>query len=138
MAQEAKQVTMQWVGRMAFEGGEPGGPRVATDASNREAASPVILLLVAVAGCTGADVVSILEKMRVSLQELRIDVAGARQEEHPRRFVALQLRYRLRGEGLDEAKARRAIDLSIEKYCSVVQTLAPDVRISYELELPAV
>jgi len=77
----------------------------------------------------------VLKKMRVDLQELHIDVAGTRREEEPRRYVAVHFTYRIRGSGLDEAKARRAIDLSLEKYCSVVHSLAPDIRVTYELVL---
>ena len=87
------------------------------------------------AACTGADVVSILGKMRVALRELRIEVGGVRREEHPRRYTAIHLEYHIRGDGLDEAKARRAIELSIEKYCSVVHSLAADIRITHGLVL---
>jgi putative redox protein len=53
----------------------------------------------------------------------------------PRRYTALHLEYHLRGDGLDEAKAQRAIELSITKYCSVVHSLAPDIRITHGLTL---
>ena len=56
-------------------------------------------------------------------------------DEPPRRYTALRLRFRVRGEALAEAKVRRAIDLSLEKYCSVMHSLAPDIRVSYELDL---
>ena len=73
--------------------------------------------------------------MRVTLRELRIDASGVRREEEPRRYTAIHLQYRIRGEGLDEAKARRAIELSITKYCSVVHSLAPDIRVTHGLTL---
>ena len=94
-----------------------------------------LALLLAVASCSGADVVTILEKMRVTLRELRIEVSGNRREEHPRRYTAIHLEYRLRGDGLDEAKARRAIELSIEKYCSVIHSLASDIPVTHGLTL---
>jgi putative redox protein len=95
----------------------------------------MLTLLLAAAACTGSDVVVILRKMRVTLRELRIEAAGTRREEEPRRYIALHLDYRLGGEGLDENKARRAIGLSLEKYCSVVHSLAPDIAITYALSL---
>jgi putative redox protein len=95
----------------------------------------MLSLLMAAAACTGSDVALILRKMRVDLRELRIEVAGVRREQEPRRYVALHFDYRLGGEGLDQVKARRAIDLSLEKYCSVVHSLAPDIAITYALSL---
>jgi putative redox protein len=95
----------------------------------------MIQLLVAAAGCTGADIVVLLEKMRVRLTRFRLGVEGVRRDEEPRRYIALELTYELAGEGLDEVKARRAIDLSIEKYCSVLQSLAPDIPVRYHLAL---
>ena len=95
----------------------------------------MLTLLLAAASCTGSDVVSILEKMRVALAECRIEASGVRRETEPRRYTAIHLDYHLRGEGLDEAKARRAIELSITKYCSVVHSLAPDIRITHGFTL---
>jgi putative redox protein len=120
---------------MRFRGGEPGGPTSLVDADNAEAPGPTLTLLLAAAACSGADVVTILEKMRVSLESLRIDVAGVRREVVPRRFVSIRLTFHIRAAGLDEAKARRAIDLSLEKYCSVVHSLAPDIAVEYDLDL---
>ncbi len=77
----------------------------------------------------------ILEKMRVTLRDFRIEASGVRREEEPRRYTAMHLEYHLQGDGLDEAKAQRAIELSITKYCSVVHSLAPDIRITHGLTL---
>jgi len=132
---ETKRVALSWTGGMVFKGGERGGPVVVIDADNDTAPGPMLMLLLAAASCSGADVVSILEKMRVKLAELRIDASGERREKDPRRYVALHLEYHVRGEGLDEAKARRAVELSIEKYCSVLHSLAPDIRITHGLSL---
>jgi putative redox protein len=135
MTVETKGVTLAWQERLVFRGGEPGGPAITIDGDNAVAPGPMLTLLLAAAACTGADVVVILEKMRVSLQELRIDASGVRREEEPRRYTAIHLQYHIRGEGLDEAKARRAIDLSITKYCSVVHSLAPDIQVTHGLTL---
>jgi len=137
MAQDIKRITLRWLGDEQFEGGEKPGMNMTLDGHNQAAPSPVIFLLMAVAGCTGADITAILKKMRVALSEFRIDTVGTRREAEPRRYVAIHLVYHLRGEGLDEAKARRAIDLSIEKYCSVLHSLASDIRLTYELDLGA-
>jgi putative redox protein len=137
MAQDIKRITLRWLGDEHFEGGEEPGMKMTVDGHNQAAPSPVIFLLMAVAGCTGADITAILKKMRVALSGFRIDAVGTRREAEPRRYVAIHLVYHLSGEGLDEAKARRAIDLSIEKYCSVLHSLASDIRLTYELDLAA-
>jgi putative redox protein len=135
MPQETKRIALEWREGLIFEGGEPGGPAVLVDGDNARAPGPMLQLLLAAAACSGADVVHILGKMRVELERFRIEAEGLRREEEPRRYVAIRLVFHLAGAGLDEAKARRAVDLSLEKYCSVVNSLAPDIRIDYELRL---
>ncbi len=135
MSIETKQAALQWTGGMRFEGGEPGKPAILLDGSGEAGASPMLALLLAVAACTGADIVSIVGKMRQPLASLRIEAAGTRREEEPRRYVELRLHYYAAGDGLDEAKLRRAIDLSLAKYCSVLHSLAPDIRVTYDLTL---
>src|SRR2546426_3043556 len=86
------------------------------------------MLLVAAATCSASDVVLILEKQRVTLRAFEVALRGTRREEEPRRYTALHFVFTISGDGVDETKARRAIDLSLEKYCSVVASLAPDIR----------
>jgi putative redox protein len=135
MVGETKQMVVAWEGQGRFRGGEPGGPTSLVDADNVGAPGPMLTLLLAAAACSGADIVTILEKARVGLTSLRIRVAGVRQAETPKRYVSLRFTFELRGSGLDEAKARRAIELSLQKYCSVVHSLAPDIAVEYDLEL---
>lgn len=132
---EVKRATMVWSGGLVFKGGEPGGPENSVDGDNAAAPGPMLTLLLAAASCTGADVVDILGKMRVALHELRIEIAGERREEHPRRYTAIRIDFHLRGDSLDSAKASRAIDLSIQKYCSVLHSLAPDISITHGFTL---
>ena len=130
-----RRIELDWTGDLRFTGGAPDGPSIAIDADNATAPGPMLLLLLAAASCAASDVVLILAKMRVSLRSLRVAVEGVRREEDPKRYLTMHLRWALAGEGLDEAKARRAIDLSIEKYCSVMASLAPDLRVTYDLAL---
>jgi putative redox protein len=132
---ETKRISLAWQKDLRFVGGPPEGPMATIDGDNAVAPGPMLTLLLAAGSCSGSDVVTILQKMRVQLRELRIDVAGVRRDEAPRRYVAIHFDYRLSGEGLDQAKARRAIDLSLEKYCSVIHSLAPDIGITYALTL---
>jgi putative redox protein len=135
MTIETKRVSVSWEGGLRFRGGQRGKPATLVDGDNAAAPGPMLTLLLAAASCTGSDVVVILEKMRIRLQELRIEISGVRREEEPRRYTALHLDYHLKGEGLDETKARRAIELSIQKYCSVLYSLAPDIQITHGLTL---
>jgi putative redox protein len=135
MTGETKRVSVAWSEGLVFRGGESGGPETVIDGDNAIAPGPMLTLLLAAAGCTGSDVVSILQKMRVRLLELRIDVSAERREQEPRRYTSIRLDYHLRGDGLDAAKADRAISLSVEKYCSVLHSLAADVRITHGFTL---
>lgn len=135
MTQEIKQATLEWVGGTRFQGGEEGKSVTLLDGSNAAGPSPMLALLLAAAACTGADIVSIAAKMRQPLATLRIQVSGTRREAEPRRYVELRLRYDATGDGLDDEKLRRAVDLSLTKYCSVLHSLAPDIRVTYDLTL---
>jgi putative redox protein len=135
MARETKRATVVWQQGLRFTGSAPGGPAITVDGDNVMGPGPMLTLLLAAAACSGSDVAQILEKMRVNLRGLRIEVAGTRREEEPRRYVAIHLDYHLGGEGIDPVKARRAIDLSLEKYCSVIHSLAPDIAVTYALSL---
>jgi putative redox protein len=134
MSGETKRVSLQWTRDLVFRG-EAGGHQTVIDGDNTTAPGPMLTLLLAAASCTASDVVLILGKMRVPPREFRVDVSGTRREEEPRRYTAIHLDYRIVGAGIDEPRARRAIDLSLEKYCSVVNSLAPDIRITYALAL---
>lgn len=133
MMQETKRITLKWQDGLRFVGGAPDGPLTAIDGDNAAAPGPMLTLLLAAASCSGSDVVIILKKMRVQLRELRIEASGQRREQEPRRYTAIHLDYHLAGEGIDQAKAQRAVSLSIEKYCSVIHTLAPDVGVTYDV-----
>ncbi|HEY7681269.1 MAG TPA: OsmC family protein [Gemmatimonadales bacterium] len=135
MASNLRHATLGWKSGLVFEGGAPGGPAVAIDSDGVAGPSPTVTLLLAAAGCSGVDVVLFLKKMRVELTSFRIDVTGTRREEDPKRYTAIHFTYQLAGDQLDETKARRAIDLSLGKYCSVIHSLAPDIRVSYDLRL---
>ncbi len=137
-ADPRRAVRLDWAGEgLKFSGGgtHPATPSIEIDGDNGGAPGPMLTLLLAAAGCTSADVVLILEKMRVQLESLSVEAEGVRRDEDPRRYDAIHFKYRISGEGLDDAKAQRAVSLSVEKYCSVMHTLAPDLAISYDIEV---
>ncbi len=135
MTDNVRTAMVEWQGAMRFRGGAPGGPTIVLDADAKDGPGPMLGLLIAAAGCTGADVVSILEKSQVKLRKYLTTIAGVRAEDHPKRYRSIHLDFTLAGDGLDEAKARRAIDLSITKYCSVFNSLNPDIPVTYDLIL---
>jgi putative redox protein len=92
-------------------------------------ATPMALLLLAVGGCTAMDVVSILTRMRQPLRACSVQVIGEKADGHPGEFTSIEVVYRFEG-ALDEAKVRRAIALSEEKYCSVEVTIRGGVPLS--------
>ena len=92
-------------------------------------------LLLACAGCAGADVVSILKKMKVGLETASIEVTGERRTDHPKRYAGVKYVFRFGGDGIEHSKAERAVTLSLEKYCSVLLSLNPDIKVDHEIEL---
>jgi putative redox protein len=127
------EITMRWLRDLQFEGGAAGKPAILVDGNSQAATSPVELLLLAAATCSASDIVIILQKQRIKLERLDIAVRGTRREEEPRRYTAIA--FHVTVHGADEMKVRRAIDLSLEKYCSVVGSLAPDIAISYDVAI---
>jgi putative redox protein len=91
--------------------------------------TPMETLATALGACTAMDVASILVKMRQPLEGFSVEVSGERAEDHPKRFLSLEVVYRLKGD-LDARKVERAIGLSEERYCSVAATLRPAVPIT--------
>lgn len=124
---------------MSFEGETPSGHRVALDAAaeaggQNQGSRPMELVLVALSGCTGMDVVSILRKMKQEFTEFSITAEGERTPEHPKVYTEITLVYSLKGPALDPAKVARAISLSEEKYCSVSAMLTETkINLTYEV-----
>jgi putative redox protein len=92
--------------------------------------SPMEMLLVALGGCTGMDVVSILEKKRQSVTNLEILIHGDRAEEHPKVYTAITVEYVVTGHAVDPEAVKRAIELSETKYCSVMATLRNTAKVT--------
>jgi putative redox protein len=124
---------------MQLEGVTESGKIVKLDSAKDKAAligpSPVELVLQALGGCTAMDVVSILQKMRRTIQSLTLELQGERREEHPRIFTHIHILYKLVSPDTTAHELERAIKLSEEKYCSVSGMLRPTVKITASYEL---
>ena len=137
---ERMQAELSWESGLRFRARSGSGHEVVIDAPSRPGhagASPMELFLIGVAGCTAMDVVAILERMRVPPASLSVEVAGERATVNPKRYTAIDLRYRVTGPGLTHEKVERAIALSLESYCSAAASLHPDCRVTTHIELDA-
>ena len=128
-------IRVVWRGEEEFEAGRPGGATLRLDGNGRTAQSPPDALLSALGACASVDVVGILAKRRTPVSALRVEVTGERVTTTPRRFEHILLEFHLDGAGVERAHAERAIDLSISKYCSVRDSLAPNILIEWTLVL---
>lgn len=131
-----KEVRLSWTGSgTTFDGGPVGGPQLVVDGDAAVGPSPMDLVLMAVAGCMAIDVRAILEKGRVPLDALDVEAQGERADEPPRCYTALRLVVRVAGVAPDDrSKVERAIELSRQKYCSVLFSLRRDVPVEIVLE----
>jgi putative redox protein len=132
----SSEVVLRWAGEgLVFQGGVDGGPQVTLDSDGSEGPSPTQFLLLSLAGCMGVDVRMILEKSRVPVESLEVRIEGDRAETQPRKFTAIRLTYLLAGPGEEhQSKLDRAIQLSKDKYCSVLHSLDPAIAIDVRVE----
>lgn len=105
------------------------------DGSRKNGFGPKALLLSAIASCSGIDVVDILTKMKVVFADLEIEVKAEQTDEHPRVFKDIYITYKMRTDRVNEQKVRKAIDLSLDKYCGVSAMLKKNSPFHYEIEL---
>lgn len=128
-------VRARWQGGLRFEAVGKAGVPALVDGDGEAAITPVEALAVSLAGCMGSDVVDILGKMRVDLGSLTVAVEGDRRAEPPRRYTAVRLVFAVTGVAKADAdKLQRAVDLSRDRYCSVLHTLSPDLDVSIRIE----
>jgi putative redox protein len=129
-------VVVRWRGEEEFESGRPGGPTLGVDGNAKAAQSPVDVLLTALASCSSIDVISILAKRRTPVKSLEIDVIGERANDRvPRKVTRIVLTFRITGAGIEQEHAERAVDLAVNKYCSVKDSLDPKIPVEAKVEL---
>jgi putative redox protein len=127
---------VRWVEKMAFAGLSESGHWLMMDAGAKSAApTPMEAMLMALGGCTGMDIVSILAKMHQEVTGLEMALHGDRAEDHPKVLTRAGIRFTVTGRGLDPEKVKKAVAMSHEKYCSVGGTLGKGVEITYEVEV---
>lgn len=134
MAREGK-AEARWAGQLRFEATSGSGHTLTLDSGpggseNDAGPSPMELLMVALAGCTGMDVISTLQKMRQDVRTYEVKVHGVRAEEHPRVYTAVTIEHVVTGHNVEERAVARAIELSETKYCGVSNTLNKTARLT--------
>jgi putative redox protein len=129
------QIEVDWVGASEFEAYRAGGPRIRVDGDAKSAPSPFDALLAAIASCAATDVVSILAKQRTPVTALHVAVQAQRVAATPRRLASAILHFAICAPGTTSAKAARAVELSVTKYCSVRSSLLAEVAVTWTVEL---
>ena len=132
-------ITISWLKDMSFEA-EINGHKLYLDSSVEHGGKnlgprPKPLMMVALAGCTGMDVVSILKKMRVEFDGFMVSVEGEQTEEHPKRYKSMKLIYEFKGSDLPMDKLEKAVELSRERYCGVNDMYKEIMEMDYEIRL---
>jgi putative redox protein len=134
-----EQVRVNWLENMAFEA-EVNGHKIILDAAETiggedRGPRPKPLMLVALAGCTGMDVVSILKKMRVEVEGFDVVVEGDLTEEHPKQYTQMRVIYEFKGKELPMDKLEKAVNLSEERYCGVSAMYKKTIGITTEIRI---
>ena len=133
------ETSMKWDGGMKFSATSAHGLSISTDAGkkgggNEDGYKPTELLLWGIAGCTGIDVVRVLEKKRQKLESLEIFVEADQNDEYPKPFHTIRVRYVATGDVSEKALAQ-AIELSEGKYCVVSQTVQQPTTVTTSYEI---
>jgi len=136
MSEEWTEITAAWKNEMAFEAHDTNGVTLQMGSlDGKPGFSPMRLLLMAVAGCTGEDIVSILRKKRLAMSDMQVRVRGKRAVDYPMIWTDIHITYLIWGEALPPRDVEQAIRLSEDKYCSVRLMLDKAARITSEYHI---
>jgi putative redox protein len=131
-----REIVADWQGGTAFVAKNAAGGEVEIGVfEGEQRLSAMELLLAAMAGCTGADVASILEKMRQPVEKITLQVRGKKADTHPKIFTEIEVTYRVWGNGVDPQSVDQAIQLSINKYCSASAMLKAVAKVTTSYQI---
>ncbi len=136
MAEEWREIEAEWHSGGVFIGrNEAGGTVQMGGFDDKPGISPMEMLLVGLAGCTGVDIVDILQKKRQLLKGLKVKVRGKKAEDFPKVYREIEVEYLVYGKGIEPTAVERAIQLSKDKYCSVSAMLchSAEIRHTYKI-----
>lgn len=134
-----QEVKVSWKDKMAFEA-EVNGHKIMLDAAEAVGGEdrgprPKPLMLTALAGCTGMDVISILKKMRVEVEDFDVTVEGDLTDEHPKQYYKMNVIYTFKGKDLPLEKLKKAVSLSEERYCGVSALYLKVIEVTSEIKI---
>ncbi len=132
--------TIKYTGGMQFIAVADSGHAVVMDGppsvgGNNSGASPMELLLMGTGGCSGMDVISVLQKKKQHVTSLEIHVIGEKADEHPKKYTAITIEFVITGKNISEEAVKRSVQLSMDKYCSVKASLEGTAQISYSYKI---
>jgi putative redox protein len=136
MSEGLTEISATWIGERTFVGhNATGGTVQMGPVAGKPGVGPMQLLLVAIAGCTGEDILSILLKKRVDLTDMQVRVNGKRADDYPMIWTNIHITYLIWGKSIKSKDVERAIELSEKKYCSVGIMLGNSSKISSEYHI---
>lgn len=130
-------VELTWKDNMLFESNHESGSLMIDapqDESENRGLRPKALMLSSLAGCGGLDIVSLLKKMRAEVDEFKIDVAAELTDEHPKIYKNVVVTYRFFGKDFKKDKIQKAVDLSVERYCGVMEMFRKFTDVTVNVE----
>ncbi|WP_066759730.1 OsmC family protein [Crocinitomix algicola] len=130
-------VTAHWRQNMQYTVQNPEG-EVNLDASpehggENKGLRPKALMLTSLAGCTGMDISSLFKKMRIDVSNVSIEVSAELTDEHPKTYKNTHIVYTFQGKNLPEDKIKKAVDLSVNKYCGVIEMFRSFSEVTFEI-----
>lgn len=132
-------VTTTWKQNTQFTSNNPSGSELTmfdiSEEKDVDGFAPKALMLSSLAGCSGLDVVSTLKKMRAEVAEFYIDVTGELTDEHPKYYHKVKVDYHFKDANLQADKIQKAVDLSVEKYCGVMEMFRRFAEVTTEIHL---
>jgi putative redox protein len=129
--------SVEWLDGLTFNGHTSTGHELILDSADSAGAgpTPMALVVLALAGCTGMDVISILKKMRQDVTGYAVHVRGDRVAEYPRVYKTIEVEHVVRGRKLDEANVARAVELSATRYCPVSAMLGKSATVTHRYRI---
>lgn len=130
-------VSTKWLGEIRFESTNPSGHNLFIDAGEEsggkgEGYRPKALMLSGLAGCSGIDVAALIKKMKLDVADFTIDIDANLTDEHPKFYDKVTMTFHFYGDNLNEKKLQRAVDLSVEKYCGVMEMFRQFAEVTVE------
>lgn len=134
-----EKINVKWTDGMSFEA-DIDGYKISIDSDpefggKSKGPTPKPLMMVALAGCTGMDLVSLMNKMRVKYDSLNVIVEGDLTEEHPKHFIKMKVIYEISGKEIDLKKVEKAVAMSRDKYCGVSYSYKEVMEMEYEIKI---